>query len=221
MCGRFVLSSSPKVIAEIFHALNVPELLPKRYNIAPTQDIASVRQGASGRELAWLRWGLIAPWAKDAKIAPINAQAETAATKPFFRHAMKKRRCLVPADGYYEWKATGGKAKQPYLFAPADGKPFAFAGLWEAAELKGEQVESCAVLTTNANELAAPVHSRMPVILPAQAYDAWLDPANQDAGSLQELLRPYPAGRMRCYPVSTWVNNPRHDDLRCVQGVDV
>jgi putative SOS response-associated peptidase YedK len=112
---------------------------------------------------------------------------------------------------------TGGKHKQPYLFTPADGKPFAFAGLWEAAELEGEQIESCAVLTTNANELAAPVHNRMPVILPPETYDTWLDPSNQDTASLQELLRPYPADRMRCHPVSTWVNNPRHDDPRCVE----
>jgi putative SOS response-associated peptidase YedK len=217
MCGRFTLSSSPAKIAEIFHAAGVPELLPKRYNIAPTQGIAAVRQGESGREFAWLRWGLIAPWAKDLKITPINAQAETAASKPMFRSAFKKRRCLIPADGYFEWKATGGKTKQPYLFIPKDGKPFALAGLWESAEPEGEKIESCTILTTDANELAARVHKRMPLILPPEAYAEWLDPANQDPASVQGLLLPYLADRMRSYPVSTWVNNPRHDDARCVQ----
>jgi putative SOS response-associated peptidase YedK len=201
----------------MFRAAGVPELLPARYIVAPTQQVAAVRKGESGREFAWLRWGLIPPWAKDKKLAPINAMAETAATKPMFRSAFKKRRCLVPADGYYEWKATGGETKQPYLFTPADGKPFAFAGLWEAAELDGEQIESCAILTTDANELAAQVHKRMPVILPAEAYEAWLDPANQDTAAVQSLLLPYPADRMRSFPVSTWVNNLRHDDPRCVE----
>jgi putative SOS response-associated peptidase YedK len=217
MCGRFTQTSSPKVIAEIFHVLGVPELLPARYNIAPSQPVAAVRAGASGRELAFLRWGLIAPWAKDAKLAPINAKAETAPDKPMFRSAFRKRRCLIPADGYYEWQATGGKAKQPYLFIPKDGKPFAFAGLWESAEPEGEKIESCTILTTDANELAAQVHKRMPVILPPEAYAEWLDPANQDAASVQGLLLPYPADSMRSYAVSTWINNPRHDDARCVE----
>lgn len=217
MCGRFSLSSSPAVIAEIFHVLNVPELLPARYNIAPSQPVAVVRATEGGRELAFLKWGLVPPWARDAKIAPINAQAETAAVKPFFRNAMKKRRCLIPADGWYEWQATGGKQKQPYFFGPKDRKPLAFAGLWESCELEGVAISSCAVLTTNANQLAAPVHSRMPVILPPQAYDAWLDPENQDVASLQDLLRPSPAELLKSYPVSTWVNSPRHDDPRCLE----
>ena len=143
--------------------------------------------------------------------------AETAATKPFFRGAMKKRRCLVPADGWYEWQPTGGKKKQPYFFGPRDCKPIAFAGLWESWEHEGELLDTCAILTTDANEVAAPVHNLIPVILPAEAIDAWLDPANQDVATVQSLLLTYPAYRMRSYPVSTWVNNPRHDDPRCIE----
>jgi putative SOS response-associated peptidase YedK len=130
MCGRFVLYSSGETIAEAFDEAEVPELLP-RYNIAPSQPIAVIRTCPNGRELALLKWGLVPSWAKDAKMAPINAKAQTAAEKPFFRHAMRKKRCLVPANGYYEWKAEG-KKKQPYFFGPRDGKPIAFAGLWES-----------------------------------------------------------------------------------------
>jgi putative SOS response-associated peptidase YedK len=176
MCGRFTLYSSGDEIARAF-AVGVTELVP-RYNIAPTQSVAVVRARAGGRELAWLRWGLVPSWAKDAKIAPINAKAETAAERPFFRVALRQRRCLVPADGWYEWQGQG-KHKQPYFFAPTDGKPLAFAGLWETWGRAGEALATCAILTTAANELTAPVHDRMPVILPAEAYTAWLDPANQ------------------------------------------
>jgi putative SOS response-associated peptidase YedK len=219
MCGRFSLTSSSAVIAEIFHALNVPELLPARYNIAPSQDIAAVRQGASEREFAWLRWGLIPPWAKDKKLAPINAMAETAATKPMFRSAFKRRRCLIPADGWYEWQATGGTHKRPYFFGAKDGKPLALAGLWESWEHEGESLETCAILTTDANEVAAPVHNRMPVILPAEAHADWLDPANQDAASLQDLLRPFPADLLFARRVSTYVNNVKNQGPQCVEPV--
>jgi putative SOS response-associated peptidase YedK len=162
---------------------------------------------------------LVPAWAKDKKLAPINAKAETAADQPMFRAAFRQRRCLIPADGYYEWQARGAK-KQPYFFGPRDGLPFAFAGLWESRQGDGEKLETCALLTTEANELAADVHDRMPVILPPAAYGRWLDPGNQDVASLQELLRPYPARGWFARPVSTLVNNPRHDDPRCVQGVD-
>jgi putative SOS response-associated peptidase YedK len=208
------LSSSPAVIAEIFHALNVPELLPAHYNIAPTQEVAAVRDTPDGRELSWLKWDLIPSWAKDKRLAPINAQAEKAATKPMFCSAFKKRRCLVPSDGWFEWQPLDAKRKQPYFFGPRDGKPLAFAGLWESFENDGEQVETCAILTTAANELVSQVHNRMPVILAPGNFDQWLDPANQD---VQDLPRPYPADRLFVRPVSNYVNNVKNQGP---QGVE-
>jgi putative SOS response-associated peptidase YedK len=217
MCGRFALYSSGETIAAAFDLSEVPELLP-HYNIAPSQPVAVIRTSPNGRELALLKWGLVPAWAKDKKLAPINAKAETAADKPMFRTAFRQRRCLIPADGYYEWQARGTK-KQPYFFGPKDGLPFAFAGLWESREGDGEKLETCALLTTQANELAAEVHDRMPVILPPAAYGRWLDPDNQDVAALQALLRPYSAQGWFARPVSTLVNNPRNDDPRCIQGV--
>jgi putative SOS response-associated peptidase YedK len=147
--------------------------------------------------------------------APINARSETAADKPMFRHALKKRRCLVPASGFYEWLATGGR-KQPYCFRSWDEKPFAFAGLWERWEGPDGPVESCAILTTGANELVRPVHDRMPVILPRLHWQAWLDRDLQEAAAVVPLLRPYPSDAMRAYPVSLLVNNPRNDRPECL-----
>jgi putative SOS response-associated peptidase YedK len=204
------LSSSPAVIAEIFHALNVPELLPARYNIAPSQEVAAVR---ADRQFALLKWGLQPGWMKDAKIKPINAQSETAATKPMFRSAFKKRRCLVPADGWYEWKKLDAKRKQPYFFGPNDGKPLAFAGLWESFEDDGELVETCAILTTAANELVSQVHNRMPVILAPGDFDQWLNPANQD---VQGLLLPFPADALFARMVSTFVNKVQNQGPECI-----
>jgi putative SOS response-associated peptidase YedK len=215
MCGRFVLYSSGETIAEAFDLTEVPELLP-HYNVAPSQPVAAVRALDSGREVVFLRWGLVPSWAKDAKTAPINAKAETAAEKPFFRLALRKRRCLIPADGYYEWQVTG-KRKQPYLFGAKDGKPLAFAGLWESWEHEGERLDTCAILTTDANELAAPVHNRMPVIIPPGAYQRWLDRDNQDVASLQDLLGPYPAAALFARRVGLLVSNPRNDDPRCIE----
>jgi putative SOS response-associated peptidase YedK len=156
-----------------------------------------------------LRWGLVPCWSAG-KVAPINAQAETAATKPYFRSAFKKRRCLVPADGYYEWKKLSAKQKQPFYYGPKDGKLLAFAGLWEE--------DTFTILTTTANELAAEVHNRMPVILPREVYDQWLDTASQD---VQDLLRPYPANRLFARPVSTYISNAKNQGPQCVEGVDV
>jgi putative SOS response-associated peptidase YedK len=169
----------------------------------------------SGREAALLRWGLIPPWSKDPKQAPINARAETAADKPTFRHALRKRRCLVPADGFYEWAAVGGR-KQPCCLRPWDERPWAFAGLWERWEGPEGPVESCAVLTTEANELVRPVHDRMPVILPERHWAAWLDAGLQDAAELVPLLRPIPSDAMRAYPVGALVNNPRNEGPECL-----
>jgi putative SOS response-associated peptidase YedK len=159
---------------------------------------------------------LVPAWAKDRKLSPINAKAETAAEKPFFRHPLRKRRCLVPADGWYEWQAAG-KKKQPYLFGAKDGKPFAFAALWESCALDGEQIDSCAILTTEANELVRPVHDRMPVILAPQHYDEWLDPSLTDPTRFADWLRPCPADSLTSYPVSPFVNNARHEGPDCAQ----
>ncbi|HZY87850.1 MAG TPA: SOS response-associated peptidase [Gemmataceae bacterium] len=216
MCGRFLLLTSGKDIAETFDLTGFPELAP-RYNVAPTQTVLAVRAAGAGREAVRLRWGLVAPWAKDAKVAPINARAETAAEKPMFRHAMRKRRCLIPADGSYEWLAIAGeKRKQAYCFRARDGRPFAFAGLWERWEGPERPVESCAILTTAANELVRPVHDRMPVIKPREHWAAWLDPQLQDTAELVPLLRPYPSDAMRAYPVGPLVSNPRNDGPGCL-----
>ena len=164
-----------------------------------------------------LRWGLVPSWARDARQAPINARAETAAGKPTFRAALRKRRCLVPASGFYEWLALAGeKRKQPYCFRPRGDQPWAFAGLWERRPGPDGPVESCAILTTTANELVRPVHDRMPVILPRQHWAAWLNPALQEAGELVPLLRPYPSDVMRAYPVGALVSNPMNDGPGCV-----
>jgi putative SOS response-associated peptidase YedK len=217
MCGRFLLMTSGKDAAETYGLADAPELFP-RYNIAPTQTVLAVRAGAAGlREATLLRWGLVPSWAKDTKVAPINARSETAADKPMFRAALRKRRCLIPASGFYEWAVVAGR-KQPYCFRPLDESwPFAFAGLWERWDGEGGPVESCAILTTTANELVRPVHERMPVILPAQNWAAWLDPQMQDAVALAPLLRPYPTNAMRAYAVSQLVNNPRNDGPECLE----
>jgi putative SOS response-associated peptidase YedK len=216
MCGRFTMTVSAKDVADLFGLADVPDLAP-RYNVAPTQPVAAVRAAADGqRSLGLLRWGLVPPWAKDTKIAPINAKAETAADKPFFRHALRKRRSLIPADAFYEWQKVG-RHKQPYLFQLRDGEPFAFAGLWESWQgTNGEALESCALLTTEANELVRPVHERMPVILNPRHYAEWLDPDLTNPALLADWLRPFPADALTAYPVSTFVNDPRNEGVACV-----
>ena len=198
MCGRFTLRSSPQAVAEAFGLPEVPHLLP-RFNVAPGRPVAVVRQqpAAKGRELAFLRWGLVPAWADDPSIGDrlANARSETAATKPSFRQAFGSRRCLVVADGLYEWQKVNGR-KQPYFVGLRGDRPFGLAGLWERWEKGGEPVESCTILTTDANELMRPIHERMPVIVPPDQYSLWLDPRCQDAGKLAKLLRPYPSTHM-------------------------
>lgn len=220
MCGRFTLTVDGEQLAEQLNLPVVPEIAP-RYNIAPTQPVAAVRASmASGQpELTYFHWGLIPSWSKDPKggARMINARAETVAEKPAFRAALKYRRCLVPADGFYEWQKTNGK-KQPIYIKMADGRPFAFAGLWEHWQSPdGSEIESCTLLTTGPNELISAIHDRMPVILHPDDYDLWLDPKMQTADRLQPLLRAYPAAEMTLYPVSTLVNTPQIDDPRCVE----
>jgi putative SOS response-associated peptidase YedK len=211
------------LVAQLF-AEPAPQLqLALRYNIAPTQQVPVVRAGNDTRQLTTMHWGLVPSWAKDPKIAysTINARAETLATKPAFRTAFQKRRCLVVADGYYEWLKVG-KLKQPYLYEIGDGRPFAFAGLWEqwwGPDHKNETpLESCTIVTTAANELASHVHNRMPVVLHENDYGAWLDPANQIGDSLQYLFEPYPADEMTVRPVSTFVNNARNEGPECLEN---
>jgi len=218
MCGRFTLTAPADVLQQFFPLFDLPDVQP-RYNIAPTQMVIALRHPpqAARPEFVRLRWGLVPPWADDMKIGyrMINARSETAADKPAFRSAFRQRRCLVLADGFYEWQKSDGR-KQPYYIHRADGKPFAFAGLWERWD-KGEQpLQSCTILTTDANELMRSLHDRMPVILDAAEYDFWLDPTRHECAELQRLLRPYPGHDLAAYPVGTHVNNARFEDAGCV-----
>lgn len=224
MCGRFTLRTPPIRLIEQF-ACTFPADLAPRYNIAPTQAVLAVRQlpGAADRQLAALRWGLIPFWAKEAAIGNrmINARSETVADKPAFRAAFRRRRCLIPADGYYEWKKIG-KAKQPYRIRLQDESPFAMAGLWERWDdpATGQTVESSTILTTEANPLTADVHDRMPVILKPGDYELWLSPDLADARGLLPLLRPYPVESMAMDRVSTVVNSPRNENAECIVPVE-
>lgn len=220
MCGRFALFSPEEILAAMVGVAGAGFPAPS-YNIAPSRAIAAVRiapEGPAKRELARLRWGLVPSWAKDPAVGyrMINARAETAPDKPAFRSAFRRRRCLVPADGFYEWRKTGGR-KQPYYVRMADGKPFAFAGLWERWEGPDGEVASCAILTTGPNDLLAPIHDRMPVILSPGDFDPWLDPETSDPATLLPLMRPYPPGAMVAFPVRALVNNPAADDPRCIE----
>lgn len=220
MCGRYSLSVQAEKIAQYFAVKDVPQV-PARYNIAPTQPVATVclPDGQTHRQFQWMRWGLIPSWAKDIKIGArlINARSETVTEKPAFRSSFKRKRCLVIANGFYEWQKAG-KQKQPYYFQMKDGAPFAFAGLWDSWQPpEGETIVSCTLLTTTANEVLQPVHDRMPVILQPEAYTQWLDPQNKNSEELLPLLEPYPEAAMKAYPVSTLVNNPTNDVHQCIE----
>lgn len=218
MCGRYNLITDARALVDFFSLDNSLEIQP-RYNIAPSQGVPAVRQKGEGREISLLHWGLIPHWAKDKKIGyrMINARAETVADKPSFRAAFRRRRCLVPATGFYEWRAvTGGK--QPYNIQVGEGKLFAFAGLWESWKgMDGEVLESCTIIVTEANEVIRPIHERMPVILDPADYAAWLDPGLHDRTVLQSLLGPCPPGWINCYPVSPRVGSAANDDAALVE----
>lgn len=217
MCGRFTLRTPTDRLVEIF-ALNEALDLPLRFNIAPTQDLAAIRGDEDDqRHFCLLRWGLVPSWAKDPSIGNrmINARAESVAEKPAFRAAFRRRRCLVPADGYYEWQKQGQK-KQPFYIHRRDDLPFAFAGLWENWSGTQPPLESCTLITTDANELTRPIHDRMPVIIAPENYREWLDPRNNDVQRLQALLRPYAEDELQADPVSTYVNNPRNEGPQCI-----
>ena len=217
MCGRYSLTSPVEAMRHLF-GLEVSTNLAPRYNIAPSQEVPVVRLDAAGdRTWELLRWGLVPSWAKDPAIGNkmINARSETVAEKPSFRSAFKRRRCLIPADGFYEWKREGGR-KQPYRICLDDGAPFAFAGLWEhwSGSGGGGEIESCTILTAEAEPAIRAIHHRMPVILAAEAYGAWLDVSQ--AVALGDLARLDEAA-LSFYPVSTHVNRPANDDARCLE----
>jgi putative SOS response-associated peptidase YedK len=221
MCGRFTLRAPAHVLAEAFGVSEVSVISP-RFNIAPTQNVLALRlNDQHHREMALLKWGLIPSWSADPKIGNqmINARAGTVAEKPSFRSAFKKRRCLVVADGFYEWKKDG-QHKQPYFIHLKSDQPFAFAGLWEYWKKADTPIESCTIITTDANALMADLHDRMPVILPKDAAEVWLDESVEDAEALKSLLVPYPDDDLEAYPVSTVVNSPKNDVAECVERVD-
>ena len=217
------MKEPPNQIASMLGLDTVPNLEP-RYNIAPTQEVVAVRMRDGGRALVRLRWGLIPFWAKDAAIGAkmINARAETLAEKPAFREAFQKRRCVIAADGFYEWKTiTKGKTKQPFHIHRPDGAPFAFAGLWERWEKDGEPIETCTIITTDAPESLTDIHHRVPVILPQDAMAAWLETPEGQADGLAEFLIPLPDGELVAQPVSTAVNKVINDGPHCQEPVEL
>jgi putative SOS response-associated peptidase YedK len=221
MCGRFVIDLSPDLVAGFFGLAAVPDL-PPRYTVAPTQSVPVIREASDGsRRLTMMRWGLVPSWAKDIGDGLINARSETINEKPSFRQAFRQRRCIIPANGFFEWLRVEG-TKVPYYVRMADGAPMPFAGIWEAwFSPDGQVMESCAILTTSANAMVAPIHDRMPVILRPDEFGLWLDRQVHDAERLTTLFAPYPADRVEAYRVSTLVNNPAHDGPECIAPAGV
>ncbi len=217
MCGRFALVATGEEVAAHYQLEEVPFVAP-RYNIAPTQPVAAVRLDPGGqREFTFFQWGLIPSWSKDPTMGAklINARAETAAEKPAFRAAFKRRRCLIPATGFYEWQATEGR-KQPMHISAAGGGLLSLAGLWEIWHAPdGGELETCTILTTTPNSLMEPIHNRMPVVLDPADYGMWLDPATAP-DQLNHLLRPFDPDRLAAFPVSTAVNRPGNDSPECI-----
>ena len=224
MCGRLSLTTPAQVVADHFDVAEVPSLAP-RYNIAPSQTIVVVRQRRSvpERTLEMRVWGLVPAWAREPSIGArlINARAETVAQKRAYRDAFSQRRCLVAADGFYEWQPRGRNPKQPYHVTPQGEKLFAIAGLYERWTGSGSTpLDTCTLITTDANERMRPVHGRMPVLLPREAWSAWLDPEAQDAEALQALLRPSPVESLTLQPVGLQVNDTHHDGPECIRPVE-
>lgn len=228
MCGRFTLTADPESIRKAFALAGVDsatlEQWQPRYNVAPSQAIAAIIENADGiRQLELLKWGLIPSWAKDPKIGyqMINARGETVAEKSSYRVALKKRRCLIPADGFYEWKKENTKKKTPMYIQLQSGEPFAFAGLYESWRASESEpwVKTCTIITTEPNSLMESIHDRMPVILKPQDYETWLSPKEVATVELLSLLKPYPASEMKAAQVSTLVNSPSNDSPECIQPV--
>ena len=227
MCGRFTLRSPMSVLVKQFGLSSEIEL-PARFNVAPTQQVAALRhpeamdhETAQGYGFTLLRWGLIPFWSKEVSSSKplINARSETVAEKPSFRTSFKRKRCLILADGYYEWKAKGGE-KQPFYISRKDQLPFVMAGLWDRYDRGETPIESCTILTTDANQATKPVHHRMPVMLAARDFKTWLNPESASE-ALQELLIPDPSDSLQLTPVSRHVNSPRNDDPSCIEPISL
>jgi putative SOS response-associated peptidase YedK len=222
MCGRFLLALDPADIQDAFPQFSFTGEIQPRFNITPSQPILAIPNDSNYKSDYFI-WGLIPSWAKDPSLGSrmINARAETLPEKPAFRGAFKYHRCLILANGFYEWKQSPeAKTKIPYFIRLKSGKPFAFAGLWdEWHSPDGSQVKTCTIITTNPNELVAPIHNRMPVILSSIVYSIWLDPSPQLPDTFRDLLIPYPSSEMVASPVSFYVNNPAHDGPECLAGV--
>ena len=222
MCGRFTLIADPNQLRELFPWVNIPLQLSPRYNIAPNQP-AAVIPNDGDNELDFFLFGLIPSWAKDPNIGPrlINARAETIDQKPSFRSAFKRRRCLIPASGFFEWQQqANAKRKQPFYIHMKDNKPFALAGLWEIwSAPDGSIIKSFAIITTEPNKLIKKIHNRMPVILPPDKWEQWLIEGDVPSQSLKPLLQPYPSEEMIVHPVSTFVNSPKNDSPECIRPI--
>jgi putative SOS response-associated peptidase YedK len=222
MCGRFTLTVDPYHLQQAFPWAVIPNDIPPRYNIAPSQAVAVI-PNTGDNVLSMYRWGLIPSWSKDPSIGDrmINARAESLAEKPSFRNAYRRRRCLILSDGFYEWKQVPeSKTKQPFYICMKDGLPFAFAGLWEIwVSPDGSEIRSCTIITAQPNELVATIHNRMPVILAAEAYDLWLAPGEKAVDQLEKLLVPYPENEMQAFPVSRMVNSPQADTPELIKPI--
>ena len=219
MCGRFTLHTPESRIREAFHLEQTAPLgLRSRYNIAPSQQVPIIRDADTSREMVMAKWGLVPHWSKEAKTmySTINARIESVAEKPAYRTPFKHRRCLIPADGFYEWKVVDGR-KAPHHIRMRDGDVFALAGLWDRWEDDGESLESCSILVMPANDVMKSLHERMPVIIAPAHHDLWLDPRVTDKAEIMGYLNSAPSTSLVTYPVSTWVNSPKHDDDRCLR----
>ncbi len=218
MCGRFTLNVSQEVLAKIFDLQEVPQIEP-RFNIAPSQAVATVRHIGEHNQLDNLKWGLLPNWFEDVTHAPINARSETVSEKPTFRHAIKYNRCIIPASGFYEWMPQGDR-KQPYYIRLLNSSVMGFAGLWETRKSgDGSELNTCCILTTEANDIVKPIHDRMPVILKPEDYSRWLSRNMHDPHELEKLYQSYPAELMYAHPVPDLVNIPRFDSAACIVQV--
>ena len=220
MCGRYTVIANPEALRALFGYAEQPNF-PPRYNIAPTQPIAIVRLVDGQRRFALVRWGLLPSWVKDPKTFTllINARGETVCDKPAYRAAMKRRRCLIPADGFYEWQKAGDR-KRPFYVHAKSGEPLAFAGLWETWQgPNGEELETAAIVTTAANGTLKPIHERMPVIVPREAFDLWLNCTDVDAKTAEALIAPAPEGLLEAYEISTAVNRTANDNPKLLEPV--